>query len=60
MKKEENKPNKVVLPIVLGIICAVLVGHDDQNNPMWILGFILGAILGGIINWQRSIRRRQN
>jgi hypothetical protein len=54
-----SKPNAIILPLILGIIGAILTAHNDGNDPMWIPGFILGVVLGIIINWQRSIRRGQ-
>lgn len=59
MSTNENKPSGLLLPVVLGAIGAILLAHNDGSNPMWIPGAILGALLGIIINWQRSIRRNQ-
>ncbi|MDF2435355.1 MAG: hypothetical protein JWP44_4986 [Mucilaginibacter sp.] len=59
MSNNENKPNTLALPLIFGALGAIFLAHNDGSNPMWIPGAILGALLGVIINWRRSIRRNQ-
>lgn len=48
---DKNENTGCILPIVLGVIGGI-VANGNKDGPMAVVGFVLGVLVGMIINWR--------